>query len=137
MRQSSRQIPGLQRQVELRRSKLEVIPPFDFRVEIKRPCSQQCSWSGVGQIENELRRQQALVGIWRVADFEHLVALRERRGHATREIWTNRSARAPRSILEDRPVADKFVGRNTILVGIVHLRQTPYIMVAHVAVSSR
>ncbi len=84
-----------------------------------------------------LRRQQALVGIRRVARDENLVAEREIGSQASRNVGTDRRSRASRSVLKHRAMADKLEGRHASLVVVVSLRQAPNVVIARIIVSAR
>ena len=83
------------------------------------------------------RREQALIGVGWVAGDEHFVAERKIGGQASRYVGTDGSSRTARGVLKNRPVANVFIGRATSLVGVVHLGQSPDVVIAGVVMASR
>ena len=132
MRQSCGQISRLQRQIQLRRSQLQVIAPLRLAIKIKGGYRQQVSAGrGIGEIEDVLGCQQAPARVGRVAVFENLVADCKRCRQAPSEIGTDLGPGSARGVDKRRTVADKARRRIAAAEGVVRLRQPPDVMVAH------
>src|SRR5258708_20088433 len=111
-------------------------PPFRCGVEIKRTDGQQISSGcGVREVENMLRRKQALVGVRRIAGRKNLVAKGEIRGETSGKVRTDRRACASRGVLEYRPITDVLVGRDASLEIVVGLRQAPDVVIPRIFIS--
>ncbi len=83
-----------------------------------------------------LRGEQTLVCVGSIAGLEDLVAFREIGRQPAGKIRTDGSSSSARGIQKHRPVADEFVGRDAILIGVVNLRQTPDVVVADVGMAA-
>src|SRR4029077_17240900 len=93
--------PLLQSEIQPSGSKFEIIPPFGFGIEIKRPRGQQISGRRrVRQIEDVLRREQALIGIRGIAGCKQLVTNSKRVGQTSRDVWADRRPCPSRGILK-------------------------------------
>ena len=129
VRQSCGQISRLQRQIQLRRSQLQVIAPLRLAIKIKGGYRQQVSAGrGIGEIEDVLGCQQAPARVGRVAV---LVADCKRCCQAPREVGTDLGPGSARGVDKRRTVADKARRRIAASEGVVRLRQPPDVMVAH------
>src|SRR5215467_4812510 len=128
----------MQGEEQLGRSQFEIIPPLRFGIEIKRSNGQEISARrGVCQVENVLRRQQALIRVRRVTGGEDLVAKCEIGSQAPGKVGADRSARPASGILKDWAMADELIGRATSLEAIVGLRQPPDVVVACIPAAAR
>ena len=91
--QACRQAAGGGREVELGRTQLEVVPPLGLGIEAVRDRRDEVAARvRVGEVEDVLGRREALVRERRIARLEHLEALGERRGVATREVRADQRA---------------------------------------------
>ena len=129
MGQAGRRVPRLKREIELSCPELEVIAPLGLRIEAVWRHRKQTSRGGVRQIENVLRRNQALVCIRRIADFENLVALGEVGGQPTRQIGADQGAGAASRVDEHWTMTNESIEGQTSLEVIIGLWKSPDIMV--------
>ena len=127
---AGRQVAARRREVQLDRGELEIAPPLGLRIEAERQVGEQVALRvRVGQVEDVLAGEQAVVRERGIALPVDLEAQAERGRHASREVRTDE--RPGRTGAEHGPVADVPVPRIGPTEGVVLLRQAPQVVVAH------